>query len=174
MTIWKEWFYEPITLWQNIKKSIDKYALKLKWKNFKYVLDNDPNITDEDRAILYEYFNTSKNKGGLGNLIEKHYFFYDNNSNPKADFNEAGVELKVAPYIRTNYSSYKAKERLVLAMINYLEDYKKNFEESHVYKKCALMLLIYYLHNPTQTRIKYVMNYIKLFEFPENDLEITR
>lgn len=156
------------------KKSIEKYALKLKGKNFKYVLDNDPNITDEDRAILYEYFNNSKNKGGLGNLIEKHYFFYDNNSNPEADFNEAGVELKVTPYIRTNYHSFKAKERLVLTIINYFEDYKQNFEESHVYKKCALMLLIYYLHNPTQARIEYVMNYIKLFEFPENDLEIIK
>lgn len=156
------------------KKSIEEYALKLKGKNFKYVLDNDPNITDEDRAILYEYFNNSKNKGGLGNLIEKHYFFYDNNSNPEADFNEAGIELKVTPYIRNNYSSFKAKERLVLTMINYLEDYKQNFEESHVYKKCALMLLIYYLHNPTKARIEYVMNYIKLFEFPENDLEIIK
>lgn len=44
------------------KKSIEEYALKLKGKNFKYVLDNDPNITDEDRALLYEYFNTSKKK----------------------------------------------------------------------------------------------------------------
>ena len=49
------------------KESIENYAIKLKGKSFKYVLDNDPNLTNEDKSLLYEYYNNSKSKGGLGN-----------------------------------------------------------------------------------------------------------
>ncbi len=157
------------------KKSIEKYALNLKSKTFKDVIINDPNIDNEEKALWLEYYNNPRNKGNLGNLIEKHYFFYDNNSNPNPDFNEAGVELKVTPYLIKNNGDLRAKERLVLTNINYENDYKEStFLESHIYRKCALMLLVYYLYEPTKERIDYIMNYIKLFEFPEEDLEIIK
>ena len=66
------------------KESIVQYALNLKEKTFKDVLLNDPNITDEDRAVLFEYYNNPKSKGSLGQLIEKHFFFYDINNKLKA------------------------------------------------------------------------------------------
>lgn len=157
------------------KKSIEKYALNLKSKTFKDVIINDPNIDNEEKAIWIEYYNNPRNRGNLGNLIEKHYFFYDNNSSPEPDFNEAGLELKVTPYLIRNNGDYRAKERLVLSSINYDKDYKEEtFLDSHVYRKCALMLLVYYLYEPTKNRIDYIMNYIKLFEFPEEDLEIIK
>ncbi len=157
------------------KKSIEKYALNLKSKTFKDVIINDPNIDNGEKAIWIEYYNNPRNRGNLGNLIEKHYFFYDNNSSPEPDFNEAGVELKVTPYLIRNNGNYRAKERLVLSSINYDKDYKEEtFLDSHVYRKCALMLLVYYLYEPTKERIDYIMNYIKLFEFPEEDLEIIK
>lgn len=157
------------------KKSIEKYALNLKSKTFKDVIINNPNIDNEEKAIWIEYYNNPRNRGNLGNLIEKHYFFYDNNSSPESDFNEAGVELKVTPYLIRNNGDYRAKERLVLSSINYDKDYKEEtFLDSHVYRKCALMLLVYYLYEPTKDRIDYIMNYIKLFEFPEEDLEIIK
>ena len=156
------------------KESIENYAIKLKGKTFKDVLDNDPNLTNEDRSLLYEYYNNSKSKGGLGNLIEEHYFFYKPNSDSRADFNEAGIELKVTPYLINKNHTLRAKERLVLTMIDYMNDYKDEFESSHMYQKCALMLLVYYLYDPTKTRIEYLMNYIKLFQFPESDLEIIK
>ena len=157
------------------KESIEKYALALKTKTFKEVIFNNPNIDNEEKNIWIEYYNNPKNKGSLGNLIEKHYFFYDNNTNPEPDFNEAGVELKVTPYLIRNNGNIKAKERLVLSKINYDKDYKEeSFLESHVYEKCALMLLVFYLYEPTKERLDYVMNYIRLFEFPEEDLEIIK
>ncbi len=156
-------------------QSIEEYARSLKEKTFKDVLKNDPNISDEDKTILFEYYNNPKLKGSLGQLIEKHFFFYDINSSPDADFNEAGVELKVTPYLIKNNGDLKAKERLVLSIINYMKDYEEeNFLESHVYKKCALMLLIYYLYESQKERLDYLINYVKLFEFPENDLEIIK
>lgn len=157
------------------KESIIQYALNLKEKTFKDVLLNDPNITDEDRALLFEYYNNPKSKGSLGQLIEKHFFFYDINSKSEADFNEAGVELKVTPYTKKANGDLRAKERLVLTIINYMKDYEEeDFLKSHVYEKCALMLLIYYLYEPNKDRLDYVINYIKLFQFPEEDLEIIK
>ena len=157
------------------KESILQYALGLKEKKFKDVLLNDPNITDEDRSLLFEYYNNPRSKGSLGQLIEKHFFFYDINSNSEADFNEAGVELKVTPYTIKSNGDLRAKERLVLSIINYMKDYEEeDFIKSHVYQKCSLMLLIYYLYNPYKARLDYLINYINLFEFPEEDLEIIK
>lgn len=157
------------------KESITQYALSLKEKTFKDVLLNAPNITDEDRAVLFEYYNNPRPKGSLGQLIEKHFFFYDINSKSEADFNEAGIELKVTPYTIKSNGDLKAKERLVLTIINYMKDYEEeNFLKSHVYEKCALMLLVYYLYEPNKERLDYLINYIKLFQFPEKDLEIIK
>ena len=157
------------------KESIENYALNLKEKTFKYVLLNYPNITNEDRSLLFEYYNNPRSKGSLGQLIEKHFFFYDINSKSEADFNEAGVELKVTPYTIKANGDLRAKERLVLTIINYMKDYEEeDFLRSHVYEKCALMLLIYYLYEPNKDRLDYVINYIKLFQFPEEDLEIIK
>lgn len=157
------------------KESIENYALNLREKTFKDVLLNDPNITNEDRSLLFEYYNNPRSKGSLGQLIEKHFFFYDINSKSEADFNEAGVELKVTPYTKKANGDLRAKERLVLTIINYMKDYEEEyFLKSHVYEKCALMLLIYYLYEPNKDRLDYVINYIKLFQFPEEDLEIIK
>ncbi len=137
---------------------------------------NHPNITtSENRLPLFENYKKPNSKGSLGQLIEKHFFFYDINSKSEADFNEAGVELKVTPYTVKTNGNLRAKERLVLAMINYMKDYKEtDFLKSHVYKKCALMLLVYYLHEPNKERLDYVINYIDLFQFPKEDLEIIK
>lgn len=107
------------------KESIENYALNLREKTFKDVLLNDPNITNEDRSLLFEYYNNPKSKGSLGQLIEKHFFFYDINSKSEADFNEAGVELKVTPYTKKANGNLRAKERLVLTIINYMKDYEE-------------------------------------------------
>mgnify|MGYP004507741063 CR=1 FL=1 len=157
------------------KESIENYALNLREKTFKDVLLNDPNITNEDRSLLFEYYNNPRSKGSLGQLIEKHFFFYDINSKSEADFNEAGVELKVTPYTKKANGDLRAKERLVLTIINYMKDYEEeDFLKSHVYEKCALMLLIYYLYEPNKDRLDYVINYIKLFQISEEDLEIIK
>lgn len=157
------------------KKSIEEYAHTLKKKTFREVLLNDSNITDKDKKELVEYYNNPRSKGSLGQLIEKHFFFYDINNKSEADFNEAGVELKVTPYTIKSKNELRAKERLVLAIINYMKDYKEeDFFQSHVYEKCACMLLVYYLYESKKERLDYLINYIKLFELPEEDLEIIK
>lgn len=139
-------------------ESIESYAKKLIGKTFKDVIG--------DKAV--------KGKGGLGVLLEEHYFGYKPNSDKEPDFKEAGVELKSTPYKRNKNGTYSAKERLVLNIINYMEDYKDNFEESSFYNKNKLILLIYYFFEKELDKLDYPINYVQLFEFPEVDLEIIK
>ena len=88
----------------------------------------------------------SKNKGAAGQVIQK-YLGKDLDSNPDADFPEANLELKVtglSEYQTKDKGAFHAKERLVLTMINYMEDYNKTFEESHLLNKCNDLLVTCY------------------------------
>ena len=68
-------------------------------------------------------------KGAVGTVIEESWFGYTPNSESEPDFPEAGVELKVTPYVRGR-SGIRAKERLVCNIINYMEEYDKTFATS--------------------------------------------
>ena len=94
----------------NSVESIFNYSQKLVGMSFKEILDTNTNIDDSDRAILYEYYNNIYSKGSLGNLVEEHFFFYKPNSDQDADFKEAGVELKVTPYVK-NKNRYSFSKR---------------------------------------------------------------
>ena len=74
-------------------KSIEKYAKQLEGKTFQDVLDMG--ITAGDPRKTYS---SKSYKGGMGNLLEEHYFGYKANSDSEADFSEAGMELKVTCY----------------------------------------------------------------------------
>lgn len=154
--------------------SIFNYSKNLIHKNFKEILFNDPNLDNSDKEIIMEAYNNPNSKGSLGQFIEKHFFFYDNNSNSEADFNEAGLELKITPYIVKKDKTLRAKERLVLSIINYMEDYKFSFEDSHVYSKCSIMLLIFYLYDIKKKKLDYIINYVDLFTFPKSDYNIIK
>ncbi len=87
-----------------------------------------------------------KNKGGAGQVIQK-YLGKDPDSDPNADFPEANLELKVTgllEYQSKKKGAFHAKERLVLTKINYMEDYDKTFEESHLVNKCNDLLITCY------------------------------
>ncbi|MGQ7158200.1 MutH/Sau3AI family endonuclease, partial [Escherichia coli] len=72
------------------------------------------------------------------------------NSIKGADFEYHHIELKVTPILKKVKAGYSSKERLVLGMINYMEDYKIPFEESIVNKKAQNMLLVFYLHEENE------------------------
>ena len=83
------------------KESIYNYARRLIGVTFDEILEAAKQF--EDGQIKPDELDSLKNKyrkGGLGNLVEQYYFGYKPNSNPKPDFEEAGVELKVTPFIK--------------------------------------------------------------------------
>lgn len=110
-------------------------------------------------------------KGAIGTVIEESWFGYTPNSESEPDFPEAGVELKVTPYIKGR-SGIRAKERLVCNIINYMEEYDKTFQTSAFWHKCNTMLLMSYEHLADKPKGDFKIDETVLFSFPEEDLAI--
>lgn len=110
-------------------------------------------------------------KGAIGTVIEESWYGYTPNSESEPDFPEAGIELKVTPYIRKN-GTIKAKERLVCNIINYMEEYDKTFETSSFWHKCKKMILMSYEHLYDVPKGDYHIDKAILFQFPDEDLII--
>lgn len=141
--------------------SIYEYSKKLINHSLREMISSDK---------LYQ----RKGKGRLGQLIEELFFEYQINSNPTPDFEEAGIELKCTPLKTLKKGDLQIKERLVCNMINYTKVIKEQFEESYFFKKCTLMLLLFYLH---QSKVKvYDLKFIYsvLWKFSEKDLLIIK
>ena len=154
-------------------EDIENYAKRLIGKTFYDILKN---YFKDNNLELEKTFN--KNKGKLGNLIEKYYFYYEPNSNPHADFEKANTELKVTPYIKGKNGTLRAKERLVIGMIPNDKPIETNFEKSHVLEKLQLILLILYFHDKNKNKLDYSIDFVKLFsilgENCKKDLEIIK
>ena len=110
-------------------------------------------------------------KGAIGTVIEESWFGYTPNSESEPDFPEAGVELKVTPYIH-NAKGIRAKERLVCNIINYMDEYDKTFKTSSFWHKCNTMLLMSYEHLYDKPKGDFRIDQAILFSFPEEDLII--
>lgn len=162
-------------------ESIEAYGKKLIGKTFADVCKEDDirnasEISDVSAEYLLSHEN-KKQKGGLGNLIEERYFHYSANNESRPDFDKAGVELKVTCYNETKpkkgETKTSAKERLSLTMINYRDVVNEDFRDSHMWTKCQLILLIYYLYQKEiRNRLNYQIKYVSLFTPPKEDLAI--
>lgn len=113
--------------------SIYEYALKLTGKSLAEV------VTLPDGIV------NSRNRGDLGSLVEKFYFEIIPPNNHDPDFKEVGLELKTTGVLLKG-DDYRAKERLVLTMIDYQAIAKESWETSSFYMKCQLMLILFYLY----------------------------
>lgn len=114
----------------------------------------------------------STGKGAVGSIIEESWFGYSINSESEPDFPEAGVELKVTPYVRGKKGDIRAKERLVCNIINYMEEYDKTFKTSSFWHKCETMLLMSYEHKKDIPKGEFKIDKAVLFSFPMEDLVI--
>lgn len=121
---------------EEIKKNRNELLEKLKLINGKTVGEVDCD------GLL----NNSKNKGDIGQVIQK-YLGKNLDNDPGPDFPDAKLELKVTgllPNKSKTKDKFRAKERLVLTIINYNNDYMVAFEESHLIEKCNDMLMTCY------------------------------
>ncbi len=159
--------------------SIEKYGQRLIGKTFRQVCEEDDgsevSIIAESASNYGEEHEDKKRKGGLGEIIEERFFHYKTNGDSRPDFPEAGVELKVTPYKKNKNGTFVAKERLIITMIDYLTVVYETFEESHLWAKARLILLVYYLYKKEiENRLDYRIDYVKLFSPPEQDKRIIR
>lgn len=143
--------------------SLLNYALGLSGKTLSEVVDMSQ--VTENRS----------NKGDLGKMVEKYYYrIKTDDTTHMPDFPEAKVELKTTGVLRKE-NGYKAKERLVLTMINYMNLVNENWETSSLMEKCSLMLLLFYLYEKELSIFdrRFILEPI-LFSFPEEDIEIIK
>ena len=104
-----------------------------------------PKVLQAVDAIL-----SSGGKGALGNAIEAGHFYYRPNSSAKPDLGWA--ELKCTGLMPDGDEGYRAKERLVICMINYGGNtgssipcvVEESAEGSHAFRKLTSILLVFY------------------------------
>jgi DNA mismatch repair protein MutH len=113
-------------------------------------------------------------KGNFGQLLEKYYFLYENNSKREADFKEIGLELKSSPLKQLKSNSFRSKERLVLNIINYNELVKQDFYTSEFWSKNKGLLLVFYLYEFEVSNIDYLIKIVGEWQYPATDLEIIK
>lgn len=119
----------------------------------------------------YQY---NSGKGSLGQMVEELFFGITNNNRAEADFSIAGIELKCTPLKKDAKEQLAIKERLVCNMIDYMSVVNEDFEESHFYKKCQLMLLLFYLHINGANKLDLQFLLSILWSFPDKDLAIIK
>lgn len=126
------------------------------------------------REFIKENYSPKKGKGSIGQMVENLYFLLETNNNPEADFSSAGMELKCTPIKLSKNNTYLIKERLVCNMINYCEVVREDFEQSHFYLKCQLMLLLFYLYKKNCDNLDLKFIFSVLWKLPEKDLLIIK
>lgn len=152
-----------LTYDKNSAKSIYEYSLKLEGKSLSEVAD-----------IPAELLNES-NKGNLGSLVETYFFKHSPPNDRNPDFSEAGVELKVTGVKKGIKGNYRAKERLVLTMIDYTHLAKETWDTSHLLHKCRKMLIMFNIFDEKLSVIDRRFNPKPiLFEIKDGDLEIIK
>jgi DNA mismatch repair protein MutH len=158
--------------------SIESYAQQLIGKTFADICREDNNSQSmliKESSDYEDSHANKKRKGGLGELIEERFFHYKCNNDSRPDFDKAGVELKVSPYKINKNGSFSAKERLIITMIDYFAVVNETFEDSHLWQKAKLILLIYYLYQQEiKNRLDYKIGYAKLFAPPKQDIKIIK
>ena len=118
----------------------------MKWDDEKKLLEWAKKIigkTFDDLKITKH----NKNKGSIGQQVEKKVFKLKTNSKNAPDFEKLGIELKVTPIKINKNKSISPKERLQLMSINFKKHTHKDYKESPLYKKTKKILMIYYVDN---------------------------
>lgn len=148
----------------------DVYQLELNGKKRENLLDyyQEKNITGYIREDGTE---KKGDKGRIGFLVQEVYFGIPRDNRRESDITTSKVELKVSPLERIK-KGLSVKERLVLTMINRNEELPTLFSKSHVFNKCNLIMLIYYIDETKNNINPFSFPFYKsyYFQIPEEDL----
>ena len=171
--------------------SIFEYAKQLENKTFSDIIkayENSPikryvNPYESDDRYVEDiggdmdvplYKDNDKAKGNLGNILETFYFGYKPNSRQEADFPKVGMELKQTCVDKKKNGELSAGERLSITNISYKEPVELDFEESHVWNKIQLILLVHYLRDKKLDKLDYPILFVNLFRPSESDIVIIK
>lgn len=116
----------------------------------------------------------STGRGRLGQSVEKLHFKINPNNEANQDFPKAGVELKCTPLKLLNDGSMVSKERLVLNIIDFVEEAKSTFETSSFWHKNNFLLLMFYLHEQGINVVDLIFKIVRYWSFPDVDKKIIK
>jgi DNA mismatch repair protein MutH len=144
---------------------------KNKWSK-EEILD----IADSALGKTFKDFKFSKNnnKGGFGHTIEEELFEYAPNPDAEPDFKEANIELKVTPYKKNKNGTFSAKERLVLNIINYMQEHHIDFYSSSFWSKNQQLLILFYLHVTGRKKEDFRITHRLFYDYPKEDFLIIK
>lgn len=148
------------------ENSIYQYSLQLIDKTFNQILEESENW---DYAVKTTDWNTPKNKGKCGNLLEERFYGYPANGIQEPDFPKAGVELKVTPIDMLRNGDMSAGERLVLTMISFNKEVEDDFYNSPAWHKCRNILLVHYIRDKEIARFNNRIKFVTLFKPQQRD-----
>lgn len=157
-----------------IKLTVKQRVKKLEYQTLDEILivANSARGKSFGEIDQYNRLDNKNSKGILGQVIEESLFGYEINSNPEADFGNLETELKVTAIKQNKNKTISAKERLVLNIINYMDEVNKDFYTSSFWKKNKQLLLMVYEWKKDIERSNYIIQDSFLFTFPEKDLLI--
>ena len=117
-----------------------------------------------------------KDKGRIGNLVQEVYFDIPRNNDSEYDIQECQVELKVSKLKIKPRAGLSVQERLILGMINRDDELPEVFEDSHIYHKCRIIMLVYYINKEQEGLLPFQFPFYKsaYMTIPEADMEIIR
>lgn len=138
------------------------------------ILDYGMKLLGHSLRELHPNAKVFHGKGGLGTSVEYYHYDYEPNSDSRPDFPEAGLELKCTPLKQLADNSMGSKERLVLNIINFIEEADKTFETSSFWCKNKFLLLMFYLHESGVAPVDMLFKLIRTWKFPKEDLKIIR
>lgn len=136
------------------------------------ILKHGETLLGHSLKELYDDATVFDGKGGLGESVEYFHYGHKLNSDAEPDFKEAGLELKCVPLKLLADNSMAAKERLVLNIINYIEEADKYFETSSFWHKNKFLLLMFYLHQSRVDPVDMLFKLVRTWKFPKEDLKI--
>lgn len=147
---------------------------------YPYDINSKISILDYGRLLLGKSLRMlhpdatdySTGKGRLGQSVEKYHYKYTPNSESEPDFAEAGLELKCTPLKTNADGSMVSKERLVLNIIDYVNEAKATFENSSFWHKNKYLLLMFYLHESGADVVDLIFKIVRLWNYTDVDIKI--
>ncbi len=114
------------------------------------------------------------NKGQLGHIVEEGILGYPINSDPTADLAEIGIEVKTTGVIATSKKEVRAKERLTIDSLNYVNIVDYDFENSPMWQKADDMLFVFYKYLEGEPYGDMPIIKAAINTFDEADIEIIK
>ena len=144
----------------NTIEELLNYTEAIKGKTFKEI---------DYKNLLENTKNLKRNKGILGHVVETGFYRYPINSNPQADFDKIGVELKVTGYKKNKKGEKSAKERVSLSKIDFNKIIDEEYEYSKLIYKNKKILFIWYFYEKGKDIGDFLITDYQLYDMSQDE-----